>query len=548
MGSDYYCHDTAIIERGAKIGNGTRIWHHSHIRVNSIIGDGCNIGKNCYIDQHAVIGNNVKMQNNVSVWHGVSIGDDVFVGPNVTFTNDLRPRAFVWDESKVDTTTIMKGASLGANCTIICGNRTIGEYAMVGAGSVVTKDVPPHGLVVGNPARLIGFVCKCGEKLDENNNCPKCDEKMEEKMIVYADPYIDDKELAKVKEVLDSGMLAQGPKVKEFEEKFAKLCKVKHAIAVNSGTAALHCAVYALGIKEGDEVITTPFTFAATANSILMQGAIPVFVDVKEDSYNIDPEKVKVAITDKTKAIIAVNLYGQPAEWTQLRKIAEKHSLKLIEDAAQSVYAKYGKRWSGDLGDIGTFSFYAAKNLITGEGGMITTNDDDYAEMCRRFRHHGQSEQTRYEYHDLGFNYRMPDILAAIGLVQVDRIEALTEKREENALFYDEALKDVPGVIIPKRMQGRTHAWHQYTIRVNEEFPMTRDELNKHLREHKIICGIFYPKPLHLHPHFAKLGYNGGDFPISEKVSKQVISLPVHPKLKKEELQKVVDLIKGVRK
>ncbi len=544
-----FIHDTAIVEDGANIGEDSKIWHHCHIRPDSFIGKNCNIGKNCYVDKGAVIGDNVKLQNNVSVWHGVKISDDVFVGPNVTFTNDLFPRAFIWDDKKIATTTIGKGASLGANSTIICGDRKIGEYAMVGAGSVVTKDVPAHALVVGNPAKIVGYVCKCGAKVESKEKliCKKCQEgetKVEKKIVAYASPYVDHKELKLIEGVINSGMLAQGPKVKEFEEQFAKLCGTKYAVAVSSGTAALHCLTYAFGIKPGDEVITIPFTFVATANPVIMQGGIPVFVDIKEDTYNIDPELVEKAITEKTKAIIPVNLYGQPADWERLREIAKKHNLKLIEDAAQSVNSKYKSTMSGALGDGAAFSFYATKNLITGEGGMVTTNDPEIAELCKRFRHHGQSEQTRYEYHDLGYNYRMTDIQAAIGLIQMERISDLTKQRIKNAEFLDRELADVEGIVTPKKMEDRTHVYHQYTIRITEDFPISRDELNKKLREEGFISGIFYPKPLHLHPHFARLGYNKGDFPVSEKAAKEVLSLPVHPKATFEDLQRLVNLIK----
>ena len=364
-------------------------------------------------------------------------------------------------------------------------------------------------------------------------------------MIYVAKPFIGEKEKKAVLDVLNSGMLAQGPKVKEFEEKFAEMCGAKNAVAVNSGTAALHSALYAIGVGKGDEVITVPFTFVATVNPIIMLGAKPVFVDVDETTFNIDVNKIEEKINDKTKAIVAVDLYGQPANYQVLKNLAEKHNLKIVEDACQAHFAEFKGKKSGVLGDIGCFSFYATKNMMTGEGGMIVTNNDEYAELCKRFRHHGQSEQTRYQYFDLGYNYRMMDIQAAIGLVQLERLEDWTNKRINNAKQLSLGLEGIKGIVVPKVSEGVKHVFHQYTIKVLEDFRLTRDELIEKLKEQGVGCAVFYPKPLHLHPHFAKLGYHEGDFPFSEKFSKQVLSLPVHQGVLTEDIQKIISVIKG---
>jgi len=355
---------------------------------------------------------------------------------------------------------------------------------------------------------------------------------------------IGEKEKKLVNEVLDSGMLAQGPKVKEFEEKFAQLCGVKHAIAVNNGTSALHTSLFAAGIKPGDEVITVPFTFVATANSIIMQGAKPIFVDVKEDTFNIDPEKIKEAVTDKTKAIIPVDLYGQVYNYKAIKKIADDYGLKIIEDAAQAVNAELDGTKSGNFGNVSAFSFYATKNMITGEGGMVTTNDDEIAEKSKLFRHHGQSEKTRYEYYCMGYNYRMMDLQAAIALGQIEKINEFTEKRIGNAKLLSDGLKDVNGIITPFVKPNAKHVFHQYTIKI-DGFRLTRDKLVEHLKTNGVGCGVYYPKPLHLHPWFANLGYKEGDFPVSEMLSKNVLSLPVHPGLSKEDINKIIEVIKN---
>jgi len=365
-------------------------------------------------------------------------------------------------------------------------------------------------------------------------------------MIKIAQPIIKKEEMQTVEKVLKSGMITQGPMVVEFEKKFANFCGIKYAVAVNSGTAALHCALYAAGINEGDEVITTPFTFVATANSIIMQRAKPVFVDILPDTFNIDPVKIEEKITKKTKAILPVDLYGQIYDVEAVDKIAKKYKLKIIEDACQAHGAEFNHRKAGTFGEIGCFSFYATKNMTTGEGGMVVTNNGGYAELARRFRHHGQSEKTRYQYFNLGFNYRMTDIAAAIGIEQLKRIDDFNKKRIKNAQMLTEGLKNIKGLITPVIKKNYKHVFHQYTVKVTNEFKITRDKLSQYLNEKSIGNSIFYPKPLHLHPYFHKLGYKRGDFPISEKTSKEVLSLPVHPFVSEENIRFIIKIIKEI--
>jgi len=366
-------------------------------------------------------------------------------------------------------------------------------------------------------------------------------------MIKIAQPIIKKEEIRAVVRVLKSGMIAQGPIVAEFEKRFTDSCGIKYAVAVNSGTAALHCALYAAGINEGDEVITTPFTFVATANVIIMQRAKPVFVDILPDTFNIDPAKIEEKITKKTKAILPVDLYGQIYDVGAINKIAKKYKLKIIEDACQAHGAEFNHKKAGTFGDVGCFSFYATKNMITGEGGMMITNNEEYAELAKRFRHHGQSEKTRYQYFDLGFNYRMTDIAAAIGLEQLKKINDYNEKRIKNTQILTEGLKNIKGLITPIIKKNYKHVFHQYTIRVTDEFKMTRDELTNYLKEKEIGSAIFYPKPLHLHPHFKKFGYKKGDFPIAEKLSEECLSLPVHPLVSEKDIRFIIKTIKEIQ-
>ena len=354
-------------------------------------------------------------------------------------------------------------------------------------------------------------------------------------MIPIAKPMIGDEEKKAVLAVLESGMIVQGQKVKELEEKFAQYCGVKHAIAVSNGTAALHVALKALNIGPGDEVITSPFTFVASANAILMAGATPVFADIDEKTFNLSPAAVEKKITKKTKAILAVDLYGLPADYTALGAIAKKHQLKLIADACQSVGAELNGKKTGSLADITAFSLYATKNIMCGEGGMITTNDDAAADFAKKFRHHGQHQQYSYEF--LGYNYRMTDIAAAIALCQLQRIGKITEQRRKNAAQLTASLNGI--VRIPFIPPASTHAFHQYTI-ITEQ----RDSLRNYLKTKEIDSRIFYPKPLHLEPHFAYLGCKRGDFPIAEKACETVLSLPVHPLVTEKELKYIAEKVR----
>ena len=359
-------------------------------------------------------------------------------------------------------------------------------------------------------------------------------------MINIAAPVIDSEERRAVNEVIESGMLAQGPKVAELEKNWAEYCGVKHALAVNSGTAAIHCALYAAGVKEGDEVITTPYSFIATINPILMLGARPVLVDIDEETFNIDTSKIEDVITEKTKAIVPVDLYGQPCDWTELQEIAKKHDLKIIEDACQAIGAEYKGIKAGALGDFGCFSLYATKNIMCGEGGVVTTNSDEAAAAIRSFRQHGMV--APYEYADLGYNYRMSDLHGSIAVEQLRKVDRFTAQRQRNASLLNEALAGVKGIELPRVADNRSHVYHQYTILLDEG--ISRDEFVTKLREKGVGAGVYYPKPLHAYPHIAKLGYKVGDFPVAEDLAARVVSLPVHPKVTDEDIEIIAAAVK----
>ncbi|MGP8322233.1 MAG: DegT/DnrJ/EryC1/StrS family aminotransferase [Methanosarcinaceae archaeon] len=354
-------------------------------------------------------------------------------------------------------------------------------------------------------------------------------------MIPIAKPLLGTDEVKAVTDSIMSGIIAEGPRVKDFEQMFANYIGVEHAIAVNSGTAALHTALLAHGINKGDEVITTPFTFIATSNSVLFTGARPVFVDIDGDTFNINPDAIMEKITKKTKAILPVHLYGHPAEMNAIMEIAEDHNLALIEDACQAHGAVYNGKKVGSFG-TGTFSFYPTKNMTTSEGGMITTNDQEIEYRARMIRSHGSRQ--RYVHEMLGYNYRMTDISASIGLVQLKKLDEFTKKRQSNAEYLSKGLKDVDGIIVPIVRRNCEHVFHQYTIRAKD-----RDGLVKTLSDNGVGTGIYYPVPTHKQPFYQELGYDN-PLPECEKAACEVVSLPVHPSVTQNELDYIIDAIK----
>lgn len=357
-------------------------------------------------------------------------------------------------------------------------------------------------------------------------------------MISIAKPQIGEEEKRAVLKVLESGMLAQGQKVLEFEEKFAQFVGAKYAVTTSSGTTALHLSLMAHGIGPGDEVITSPFSFIASANAILFVGAKPVFVDIEPDYFCIDPDRLEKKITRKTKAIIPVDLYGHPCRIKDIKSLTLDNGV-VIEDACQAHGAEIdGKR----LGSFATtcFSFYPTKNMTTGEGGMVATNRKKIAEKVRLFREHGS--KTRY-YHDiLGYNFRMTDIAAAIGIAQLKKLERFNRQRIKNAKYLTEKIESVDGIITPKVRKGCRHVFHQYTVRITPEFGKSRDEVMEVLKKNEIGFGIYYPRPIHQQKLYKKLGYQD-KLPVAEKMSKEVLSLPIHPGVTKKDLDFIAETI-----
>jgi perosamine synthetase len=342
-------------------------------------------------------------------------------------------------------------------------------------------------------------------------------------------PQIGEEEIKAVVKVMKSGVLTHalgaGPMVKKFEKAFAKFVKAKHGIAVNTGTSALHLAIAGAGIKRGDEVILPSFTFVSTAEVIALAGAKPVFVDIEPKTYNISPKKIEKAVTKKTKAIMSVDLYGLPADMQPIREIADKHGLTIIEDAAQAHGASYKGKPPGAFADAACWSFYASKNMTTGEGGMITTSNDELAEKTRFMRSHGEKE--KYKSLMLGHNYHMPEIQAAIGCIQLKKLPKFIARRRENAKRLTVKLEKAQNLQLPKELKGYKHSWYLYTVRLKGAKRRKRDKVVEALRQKGIGVEVYYATPIHLMPYYRKFGRYG--LPETEKAARQVFSLPVHP-------------------
>jgi dTDP-4-amino-4,6-dideoxygalactose transaminase len=353
-------------------------------------------------------------------------------------------------------------------------------------------------------------------------------------MIKIAHPLMGDEERKAVLDVLDSGVLAQGPRVQAFEEEFSAYCGMRYAVATSSGTAALHTALLAHGIGPGCEVITVSFTFIATANTILYTGARPVFVDIDASTFTMQPALISPAVTPRTKAILPVHLFGLPCDMPAIAEIASRLGLAVIEDACQSHGAMCSSRMVGSFG-TGIYSFYPTKNMTSAEGGMITTDDRAFAEECRAIRQQGA---RRRDYHDeLGFNYRMTDVHAAIGLAQLRKLDRFNQARRSNAAYFDRHLH---GVMVPVAPAGREHVYHQYTVRIPHGM---RDPLAAFLAGRGIETGIYYPVPVHRQPSYTGRISTAWSLPETEQASEEVLSLPIHPALSQEDLQTIADAV-----
>jgi perosamine synthetase len=371
-----------------------------------------------------------------------------------------------------------------------------------------------------------------------------------ETLLPYGRQSISEEDIQAVADVLRSDWLTTGPKVGEFEDALAARVGAKYAVAFSSGTAALHGAAFAAGLKPGDEAITTPLTFAATANCVLYQGARPVFADVCSDTLNLDPDRLAERITPKTRAVLPVDYAGHPADLDPILAVAERHGLTVIEDACHALGAEYHGRRTGSIAHMSVFSFHPVKHLATGEGGMVTTDRADLAESLRRFRNHGISSDARqrhasgqwhYEMVLLGFNYRLTDIACALGLSQLKKLEANLHRRREIADRYTRAFRELPSVVAPKVRSNVNPAWHLYPIRLNPaQLSAGRGQIFRGLRAENIGVNVHYI-PVHLHPYYRdQFGYVGGEYPVAEAAYEQLISLPMFHGMSDRDVEDVI--------
>lgn len=364
--------------------------------------------------------------------------------------------------------------------------------------------------------------------------------------VPLSSPDITELEIQHVTEVLKTPHLSLGPKLAEFEAKITGFLGTRYAVAVNSGTSALHLIIRALGIGEGDEVITTPFSFIASANCILFERAKPVFVDIDPQTLNIDVNLIEGRITGKTKAILAVDVFGYPADWDKLEQIAEKYNLKLIEDSCEAIGAEYKGRKAGTFGDAAAFAFYPNKQMTTGEGGIIVTNNRDIADQCRSMRNQGRNNTGQWLDHiRLGYNYRLSDINCALGIAQLQRIDQLLSKREHVAQMYDTRLGHWQEVRLPHSAPGMKRSWFVYVVILDDKYSKKhRDNILQWLRERRIGCSNYFA-PIHLQPFYLEMfDCKKGDFPITEHISERTIALPFYNNLTEKDIDFVVQTLK----
>jgi dTDP-4-amino-4,6-dideoxygalactose transaminase len=378
-----------------------------------------------------------------------------------------------------------------------------------------------------------------------------------QEFLPYALPLIEEDDIAEVVDTLKSGWLAKGPKTMEFEKQFAEYVGAKYAVALNSCTAALHLSLVAAGIGEGDEVLTTPMTFASSANVVIHTGAKPVFVDIDPVTMNLNPKKIREKITSRTKAIIPVHIAGHPCEMDEIMEIAREHNLFVLEDAAHAVYTQYKGKMIGTIGNTTAFSFYATKNLVTGEGGMVTTNDEALYNKIRIMSTHGMSRNAwnryaeagswYYEILSPGYKDNMSDIMAGLGLSQLAKLERMQGIRQKLVNYYQAEFAKMPELEVPVELEYARHAWHLYIIKLNlDKLSIDRGNFVEELKEENIGTSVHFI-PLHMHPYYRdKYGYKSGDFPVAESVFERNISLPLYPKMSMQDANDVVDAVRRV--
>lgn len=553
---------------GSIIGAAAVLYVGTTIGAESFIADGAQVRERCRIGRRVIIGHNVtvendcqvgdftKLQTNAYVTARTTIEENCFIAPCVVTSNDNYVGRTEERHGKIKGPHIKRGARIGAGAVLLPGV-VVGQEALVAAGAVVTKDVPPYTVLMGIPARPVrkvpteqatfpetGLPTKPAHLRAKMGNPPtkESDGQGDVPSFDLREQYsgLHEDLLPVLEEVMAGGHFILGEHVKQLEEEVAAYTGTVHGVGVANGSDALHLSLMACGIGPGDQVMVPAFTFFATAGAVVRAGARPVFVDVDPETFNIDVTKAKAAVTPRTKAVIPVHLYGQPAAMDELMALARERGLRVIEDSAQAIGASLSGRPVCSFGDLGCLSFFPTKNLgAFGDGGMVVTSDADLADKICMLRAHGS--RPKYYHHLLGYNSRLDELQAAVLRVKLKRLAEWTKRRQDIAAEYGRLFAEagLTGTVrLPVVAASCVHVYHQYTIRTSR-----RNELQKHLAVAGVDTAVYYPLPLHLQPVFKGLGYREGDLPVSERLCGEVLSLPMFPELTAEQQTYVVEQI-----
>jgi dTDP-4-amino-4,6-dideoxygalactose transaminase/acetyltransferase-like isoleucine patch superfamily enzyme len=543
VGDNVHIRSHSLIYAGCTLGDGVHIGHGTYIREFTTIGARTSIGVQCMIEHHVAIGAGVRVQGQTGICEHTIIEDEAWIGPKVIFSNVSHPTCPRAKECLAG--PIVRRKAILASGVVLCPDVEIGEGAFIGAGSVITRSVENHALMFGNPAKKVGEASTMQCRYDMMDGKPAYPvEPRPEKipLVDLAAQHQSKKEILRLamdRVVLNTRFI-QGKEVREFEEAFARFADSGGCVAVSSGTSALELALRALDVGHADEVIVPSHTFIACAEAIAGVGAVPVFVDVTENGYVMDPADVARKIGPRTKAIMAVHLYGLPAPMDAIREIAAKHGLKVIGDASQAHGAIYKGTAVARWADATTFSFYPGKNLgAYGDAGAVVSADQSLLDRVRLLRDHGRAAGEKYRHAVLGTNARMDTIQAAVLLAKLPFLADWNQRRAEVAARYRDSLGDLD-LILPEPPVDATHVYHLFVVR-----SARRDALASHLKEHGIATGIHYPIPLHQQPACSAYVDRAGTWPVTERIVGEILSLPMYPELRDTQVTRITDTIRA---
>jgi len=541
IGDNVVIRSHSLIYAGCELGDHVHIGHGTYLREYTTVGEGSSIGVQCMVEHHVRIGANVRIQGHTGICEYTVIEDNAWLGPKIIFSNVYHPTCPRAKECLAGP-IVRDGAIIGSGA-VLCPDVEIGKGAFVGAGSVVTKSVDDGAFVFGNPAKPVGTTAtmQCRYDMMNGESPYPVDKKPQTIPLVdLAAQHQSKKEILRLamdRVVLNTRFI-QGKEVREFESAFAEYSGAAGCVGVSNGTTALQLALLACSVGRGDEVIVPTHTFIACAEAIAAVGAIPVFVDMRDETFLLDPDDVLRKVGPRTKAIMPVHLYGRPAPMDAMRSIADQHGLKLIGDASQAHGSTYHGRKIATWADATCFSFYPGKNLgAYGDAGGVVSDDEQVLARVRSLRDHGRAPGEKYRHDVLGCNARIDTLQAAVLLQKLAFLDGWNERRAAIAALYRERLEDTP-LMLPQAPSDATHVYHLFVVRTPE-----REALALHLKANGIAAGIHYPIPLHLQPACAEFGSGLGDFPVTEKAVGEILSLPMYPELRDDQVARITDCI-----